>query len=44
MYHIDNLSTSDPKKFWETLKNLGPRKATNIPLEVVDEEGRIVPI
>ncbi len=41
MCDIDNLSTSDPKKFWETLKNLGSRKATNISLEFVDEEGNI---
>ncbi len=41
MCYIDNLSTSDPKKFWETLKNLGSRKATNISLEFVDEEGNI---
>ncbi len=44
MCDIDNLSTSDPKKLWKTLKNLRPRKATNIPLEVVDEEGKLVPI
>ncbi len=41
MCDIDNLSTSDPTKFWKTLKNLGPHKATNISLEVVDEEGNI---
>ncbi len=41
MCDIDNLGTSDPKIFWETLENLGPCKATNIPLEVVDEEGNI---
>ncbi len=41
MCNIHNLSTSERKKFWDTLQNLGPCKATNIPLKVVDKEGNI---
>ena len=36
---IETVNTSDPRKFWQTLKELGPRKKSNIPFEVyVNEE------
>ena len=36
---IEKNCTSDPKKFWDTLRRIGPRKTSHIPLEVVDDNG-----
>ncbi len=38
---IEHICTNDPKKFWQTLKSLGPNKKADIPLEVYDDEGNI---
>jgi hypothetical protein len=39
---LENLSTDDPNKFWKCIKNLGPKKKNEIPMEVYDENGDIV--
>ena len=40
---IETVCTSDPKQFWKLLKQLGPqKKASQIPMEVYDEQGNIV--
>ena len=39
---IENFSTSDPNKFWNSIKNLGPHKKNDIPMEVYDVEGNVV--
>ncbi len=36
---IEEMQTNDPKEFWRQLKNLGPQKRTQIPLEVLNENG-----
>ena len=38
---IEKLNTDDPKEFWKTLKNLGPRKKQQIPIEVYNEQGEV---
>ena len=38
---IENISTTDPNKFWKTIKKLGPPKKSNIPLEVYNDDGHI---
>ncbi len=35
------LNTENNREFWSALKNLGPRKANNIPMQVYDDEGNI---
>ena len=39
---IETFSSSDPNKFWESIKKLGPYKKKDIPMEVYDEDGNIV--
>ncbi len=39
--NIERLNTENPREFWSTLKNLGPRKTNNIPMQVYDDEGNI---
>ena len=38
---IEEINTNDPNKFWETLKNLGPRKRNVIPFEIYNEDGNL---
>ena len=38
---IESVSTSDPKKFWQTLKNLGPQKKCHIPFEIYKDNCEI---
>ena len=38
---IEKLSTSDPNRFWQHVKNLGPRKKQCIPMEVYTDTGGI---
>ncbi len=35
------MNTNNPREFWNKLNNLGPRKKTQIPMEVYDSEGNI---
>ena len=42
MEEIDNMCTNEPNKFWEKIKNLGPRKNNKIPLAVYDNMGNVV--
>lgn len=37
-----DFQTSNPFKFWQRIRNLGPRKAQNIPLETTDNDGNIL--
>ena len=39
---IENMSTENPREFWNKIKTLGPRKSTNIPMEVYNENGEIL--
>ena len=39
---IDNYCTSDPNKFWDSIKRLGPRKKSGIPMEVYGENQNII--
>ncbi len=39
---IESVCTSDPKKFWEYIKKLGPKGKNTIPQEVYDENGDLV--
>lgn len=37
MNEIEEVS-SDPKRFWDHLKKLGPKKHTSIPMEVYNDD------
>ena len=39
---IEHYSSSDPNKFWENIKKLGPYKKKDIPMEVYDVDGNVV--
>ena len=39
---IEELTDRDPNKFWKYIRNLGPRKKQDIPMEVYNSEGNIV--
>ena len=39
--NIEKTRTSNPRKFWEELKKLGPKKKPNIPMECYTEDGGI---
>ncbi len=39
--NIEQLNTNNPREFWNELNNLGPRKKTQIPMEVYDSESNI---
>ena len=39
---IEELQTSDPRKFWDHLNNLGPKSKKTIPVEVYDDTGNII--
>ncbi len=39
--NIERLNTENPWEFWGALKNFGPRKTNNIPMQVYDDEGNI---
>ena len=41
MINIETECTNNPKKFWEHLKNLGPKRKQNIPTAVYDENGNV---
>ena len=36
LINLDEICTNDPNKFWESLKNLGPNRKSNIPLEIYE--------
>ncbi len=36
------LNTENPREFWSALKNLGPRKTNNIPMQIYNDEGNII--
>ena len=38
---IEELQTNDPRKFWDHIKNLGPKSKKTIPMEVYDEYGNV---
>lgn len=40
-FNIEHLNTNNPKEFWSELEKLGPRKSTQIPMEVYDNSGNI---
>jgi len=39
--NIERLNTENPREFWEAIKRLGPRKNSDIPMEVYDEHGNV---
>ena len=39
---IENMSTENPREFWNKIITLGPRKSTNIPMEVYNENGEVL--
>ena len=38
---IENMATNNPNEFWSKIKTLGPRKSTEIPMEVIDDDGSV---
>ncbi len=38
---IEDFCTKDPKEFWRHVQNLGPRKSSSVPIEIVDENGNV---
>ena len=36
---IETLSSNNPNEFWNKIKNLGPRKSRDVPIEIVNEKG-----
>ena len=38
---IENVCTSNPREFWNFVKNLGPRNKKSIPVSVYDNEGNL---
>ncbi len=42
MYELEEVNISDPNKFWECIKKLGPRKSSAIPWEIYDDKHEIV--
>ena len=41
-FEIEEINTSNPTEFWKQISRLGPKKSTNIPLKVYDDQGNIV--
>lgn len=39
--HLDSISNKDPKEFWKFIKNLGPKRKNDIPLEIYRDDGSI---
>ena len=39
---VESSSKSEPAKFWDSIKRLGPRNKQQIPMEVYDTNGQIV--
>ncbi len=42
IFDIENVCSSNPKEFWESIKKLGPCKKNDIPMEVYDDDGGIL--
>ncbi|XP_060587764.1 uncharacterized protein LOC132743245 [Ruditapes philippinarum] len=38
---IEDTSTNNPKDFWNKINKLGPRKCKDIPIEIIDSNGRV---
>ena len=38
---IEQVETREPRKFWDYLSKLGPKRKSEIPFEVYDEEGSV---
>ena len=39
---IEDLDSENPKKFWEQIKKLGPKKSKNLPMQVYDPNGALI--
>ncbi len=42
MYDLEEINTNDPTAFWKHINNLGPKKKSNIPWEIINEHGDII--
>ncbi len=42
VYDLEEVNCNDPTAFWKHINNLGPKKKSNIPWEVLNHEGDIV--
>ena len=42
VYDIEEANVNDPIEFWNSIARLGPRKASGIPWEIIDENGSLV--
>jgi len=40
--NLENINTTNPKEFWDHINRLGPRKKTEIPMRVYNEQGDIL--
>lgn len=39
---IENMCTKNPNDFWAKIRNLGPKTKKALPLEIIDETGKII--
>ena len=42
MHDLEEINSNDPTAFWKYINNLGPKKKSNIPWEIVDEHDNLV--
>ena len=42
LVNIERMKVENPKQFWAELRKLGPRKKDLIPIEVYDDNGRVI--
>ena len=39
---IESINTNNPREFWNAIKNLGPKKKCDIPIETYDDLGNVI--
>ena len=39
---LDNINTSNPRKFWDTLKKLGPKRKKDVPVIIKNDDGELI--
>ncbi len=42
VYELEKANMNNPTEFWHTITNLGPKKKTKIPWEVLTEDGSVL--
>jgi hypothetical protein len=42
LIEIENINTKNPREFWNAIKNLGPKRKYDIPIETYDDLGNVI--